>query len=84
MCYAASPTIPASNGSGTACTTGTQYTTALSITSPETLNVIAGVAGDTDSSVVSYTYNSAAATGLLPVLFTQIDSRPHALELGLP
>ena len=83
MCYAASPTIPASNGSGTACTTGTQYTTALSITSPETLNVIAGVAGDTDSSVVSYTYNSAAATGLLPVLFTQIEW-PHALELGLP
>lgn len=60
LCYAASPTVPATNGLGTACTTGTQYTTALTISSAETLNVIAGVASDTDSAVVSYTYSAAA------------------------
>ena len=62
MCYAASPTVPATNGSGTGCTTGTQYTTALTISSPETLELIAGVAGESDSSVVSYTYTSATYT----------------------
>jgi hypothetical protein len=61
MCYAASPTTPATNGAGTACSTGTAYTTPLSIASPETLEVIAGVAGDTDSAVISYTYTQAAS-----------------------
>ena len=59
MCYAVSPTTPATSGDGATCSTGTKYTTTLSISSPETLNVIAGVAGDTDSSVVSYVYSAA-------------------------
>lgn len=62
MCYAASPTNPATNGAGTACSTGTQYTTSLSISSPETLNVIAGTSTLSDSSIVSYTYTAGQAT----------------------
>jgi hypothetical protein len=61
MCYAVSPTNPATNGSGTACSTGTQYTTALTISSAETLNVIAGVSGISDSTISSYTYTASAA-----------------------
>jgi hypothetical protein len=60
VCYATNSTIPATNGLGTGCTTGTQYTTPLTISSAETLNLIAGVASDTDSTVVSYTYTAAA------------------------
>jgi hypothetical protein len=62
MCYAVSPTVPATNGAGTGCNTGTQYTTALTISSPETLKIIAGVASESDSSVVSYTYTAATYT----------------------
>ena len=60
MCYASSPTVPATNGLGTACSSGTAYTTQLAISSAETLEVIAGVAGQSDSSVSSYTYTAAA------------------------
>ena len=60
MCYASSPTTPATNGAGTACSSGTAYTTQLAISSAETLEVIAGVAGQSDSSVSSYTYTAAA------------------------
>ena len=61
MCYAASPTTPATNGVGTACTSGTQYSTAIAVSSAETLNVVAGVAGELDSSISSYTYTSSCA-----------------------
>jgi len=60
MCYAVNPTNPATDGTGVNCSTGTKYTTSLSISSAETLNVIAGVAGQLDSSIVSYTYTSGA------------------------
>jgi hypothetical protein len=60
MCYAASPTVPATNGVGTGCTTGTAYTIPLVIASPETLNVIAGTSLVADSNLVSYTYTSAS------------------------
>ena len=60
MCYAASPITPATNGSGTACSSGTAYTTQLAISSAETLEVIAGVAGQSDSAISSYTYTAAA------------------------
>ena len=60
MCYASSPTVPATNGLGTACSSGTAYTTQLAISSAETLEVIAGVAGQSDSSISSYTYTAPA------------------------
>jgi hypothetical protein len=60
VCYAASPTTPATNGLGTGCTTGTKYTSPITVSSAETLNLIAGVASETDSTVVSYTYSAAA------------------------
>lgn len=69
MCYAFYPTTPATNGAGTACSTGTQYTTALAISSAETLNVIAGVASETDSSVVSYSYTATVPSGPSPQTF---------------
>ena len=49
-------TTPATNGT-TGCLTGTKYTGAISITAPSnTLQVIAGGTGYTDSSVTTYTY----------------------------
>jgi hypothetical protein len=62
MCYAASPTTPVTNGLGTGCPTGTAYTMALSISSAETLNIIAGTSTATDSPVVSYIYSPPSAT----------------------
>lgn len=60
MCVALAPTIPASNGLGTLCATGTSLGTGSSepyaVSSPGTYNFIAGTASLADSSVVSYTY----------------------------
>jgi len=66
MCYSTS-TTPATNGS-TGCTTGTLYSTAISVTvNPTTLKVIAGGTGYTDSAVASYTYtNSPTGTTISP------------------
>lgn len=55
MCYTTNGTTPATNGS-TGCTTGTLYSTTISVSATETLKVIAGGTGYTDSSVVSYAY----------------------------
>lgn len=55
MCYSAT-TTPVTNGLGTGCSTGTLYSTPLTISSTETLNVVAGTSTLTDSSVASYTY----------------------------
>ena len=60
VCYAASPTVPATDGTGTGCTTGTKYTAPISVTVAETLNLIAGVSGDTDSPLTQYVYSAAA------------------------
>lgn len=58
MCYATGSTVPVTNGLGTGCTTGTQYTTTISVAYPgETLNIVAGASGLTDSSEVSYVYS---------------------------
>jgi len=59
MCYNFTGS-PATNGSGTGCTTGTQYSSALTISSSETLYIVAGTSTLSDSSVVSYTYTIAS------------------------
>ncbi len=76
LCYATGSTIPVSNGAGTNCTTGTKYTTALSVSSSETLNVIAGVNGLTDSSVSTYVY-TIVSSAVAPVLSPGTGSYPN-------
>ena len=56
MCYTTSGTTPATAGNGTSCTTGSVYSTAISVSASETLKIIAGTSTLTDSSVVSYSY----------------------------
>jgi Chitobiase/beta-hexosaminidase C-terminal domain len=56
ICYTLNGTTPATNGAGTACTTGTAYSTSTEITATETLEAIAGTSTLTDSSTVSYAY----------------------------
>lgn len=67
MCYATGATTPVTNGLGTGCTTGTQYTTALTISVAETLNVVAGTSTLSDSSEVSYTYTSGGGNTLATI-----------------
>lgn len=69
MCYTTNGTTPATNGS-TGCATGTLYSTALNIALTETLKVIAGGTGYTDSSVASYSYIIAPAVAPAPVIFS--------------
>ena len=64
MCVTLDSTSPASNGSGTACTTGwalspvasgeSEYNGYFDINQSVTVKIIAGVNGETDSSIVSY------------------------------
>jgi hypothetical protein len=54
ICYTTNGTTPATNGS-TGCTTGTLYSSAISIGSTLTLKAIAGGTSYTDSTVASYT-----------------------------
>jgi hypothetical protein len=49
MCYATGATIPVTAGDGATCSTGTKYTTALTVSSSETLNVVAGTSIAADS-----------------------------------
>jgi hypothetical protein len=58
---------PATNGS-TGCTTGTQYSTPIAVSSNETIYAVAGGTGLTDSSVGSaaYTINPFASGGTAP------------------
>jgi hypothetical protein len=67
MCYATGATTPVTNGLGTGCTTGTKYTTALTISVAETLNVVAGTSTLSDSSEVSYTYTSGGGNTLTTI-----------------
>jgi hypothetical protein len=67
MCYATGSTTPVTNGLGTGCTTGTQYTSAISVSASETLNVVAGTSTLSDSSEVSYVYTiNSASTAVAP------------------
>lgn len=61
LCYGFNQTIPVTNGLGTACTTGTIYTTPLSIPQRKTLNVVAGTSILSDSFYVSYYYSPVPA-----------------------
>jgi Chitobiase/beta-hexosaminidase C-terminal domain len=54
ICYSTS-TTPATNGS-TGCTTGTLYTTPITVSSNQTINAVAGGTGFTDSAVGSAAY----------------------------
>lgn len=65
LCYTEDGTPPASNGSGTGCTTGialapvlatlSAYSGYFNFNQSVTVKILAGVSGETDSSVVSYT-----------------------------
>jgi Chitobiase/beta-hexosaminidase C-terminal domain len=67
MCYTTNGATPATNGS-TGCTTGTLYSSAITVSTSETLKAVAGGTGYTDSSVGSATYTIQANTPtFLPV-----------------
>ncbi len=79
MCVTLDGTTPASNGHGNACTgaswalspvlsSGLEYPGYFSINQAATVKIIAGVNGDTDSSVVSYS-PSVPAPSVLPANF---------------
>lgn len=55
MCYTLDGSTPITNGT-TNCTNGTLYSGAIAITTSETLNVVAGGTGYTDSSEATYVY----------------------------
>ena len=55
ICYTLNGTTPVTNGS-TGCSVGTKYTTAISITGNQTLIVIAGGTGYSDSATNSYSF----------------------------
>jgi len=61
-CYTLNGTTPATNGAGTACTTGTKYTTTITVSASETLIIIAGTSTLTDSPTVTYVYTIDVAT----------------------
>jgi hypothetical protein len=63
ICYTIGTTTPVTNGSGTDCTTGTKYTTALTVSSTEQLNAVAGGNGLTDSPVSFYNFQIGASAG---------------------
>lgn len=61
MCYSLS-TLPVTNGAGTGCTTGTILSGSLTVSSSETINVVAGTSTLTDSTEVSNTYTLVVDT----------------------
>lgn len=64
-CYTTNGSTPATNGLGTGCATGTQYSTSISVSVAETIEIIAGASTLTDSTVNSYTYTSAPASNAI-------------------
>lgn len=60
MCFTVNGTTPVTDRSGTACTTGTKYTTTISVSASETLKIVAGTSTLTDSTVASYAYTIGA------------------------
>lgn len=76
-CYSLT-TTPVTNTLGTGCSTGTQYTTPLSISVASTLKIIAGTSTQTDSNVNTYIYTApgATVTGPAPGMFA-MNIPPH-------
>ena len=65
VCVGYGATTPATNGSGTGCTTGfalQDATSYFNFNTSETINLIAGVAGETDSTVTTYTQSVGTQT----------------------
>ena len=63
VCYSTTGS-PATNGTG--CTSGTQYTSPVTVSSSETLYAVAGATGYTDSPVSSATYNITTPVAATP------------------
>jgi len=61
VCYTLTGTTPVTNGLGTGCTTGTQYSSAITINTSETLEAVAGTSTEADSTVSSYSYTLTVA-----------------------
>lgn len=62
MCYTLNGSTPATNGAS-ACSVGTLYSGAISVSVSETLNIIAGGSLYTDGPVATYTYVILLASG---------------------
>lgn len=71
MCYTITGATPVTNGTS-GCTTGTLYSGAISVATTETLKVVAGGTGYTDSAVASYLYNIVANIQPWPAIFAQL------------
>jgi len=64
ICYTTSGTDPVCTALGTSCTTGILYSSAISVTSTQTIKAISCYSNDNHSSVDSYAYTiSVAAAG---------------------
>lgn len=90
MCYNFSGS-PATNGSGTGCNTGTAISGGsgnVTISTSETLYIVAGVSGESDSSVVSYTYTINAPATSFPSPLLKIAGNKEGIsprgEIVLP
>jgi hypothetical protein len=63
MCYPTDGGTPASNGLGTCSAPATLYSTALTVSSTETIKAIGMASGFTDSAVGTFAYTITAASG---------------------
>lgn len=63
ICYTTDGSTPTANGAGT-CTHGTTYSTAISVTSAETIKAVASKSGFTDSTVSSAAYTITPAIAI--------------------
>jgi beta-glucanase (GH16 family) len=66
ICYTTNSATPQTNGT-TGCTTGTLYTTTLSISATTTLKLVGGGTGYTDSTISTYTYTRTAGSPDAPL-----------------
>jgi Chitobiase/beta-hexosaminidase C-terminal domain len=80
ICYTTNATTPATNGS-TGCTTGTLYSSPVSVSTSETIKAIAGGTGYTDSSIGSAAYTIQASTPTFsPVAGTYVGTQNVTLS----
>lgn len=67
ICYTTDGTTPTTNGGGT-CTSGTTYTSPVTVSVNQTLNAVGTLSGDADSNVVSAAYIITAASNKTAVV----------------